>query len=330
MPIDLGQRRALDELAAGQAGLVSRSQVAALGIGPAWVRSQLTARRWRRVHAGVYATFTGPLPDLARVWAAVLYAGPGAVAAEGAAAWLTGLADELPARLVVLVPHGRTVRSIPGVRVRQCRDLASRRHPSRTPPCTAVEPTVLDLVDQARVEVQVVDVVLRACQRRLTTPTRLRVAADQRPRLRWRRLVHDVLVDAQDGVASPLERRYLRDVERAHGLPRGSRNRPEGPVGRRRYRDVRYRRWRLVVELDGAAAHPVDQQEYDDLRDNEVARRLERTLRFGWRSVTGRPCFVAAQVVAVLQQGGWTGPPTPCGPACALDSASAEGIWLSR
>ena len=48
--------------------------------------------------------------------------------------------------------------------------------------------------------------------------------------------------DVVDGVQSTLERRYRRDVERPHGLPRGFRNRSEGDRGRRRYRDVRYRR----------------------------------------------------------------------------------------
>ncbi len=101
---------------------------------------------------------------------------------------------------------------------------------------------------------------------------------------------------------------YARGVEKAHGLPGGVRNLPEGRAGRRRYRDVRYRRWRLVVELDGRAAHPEEDREHDDLRDNElVAQEGTRTLRYGWRSVVTRPCATAAQVAAVLGAGGWTG-----------------------
>jgi len=61
-------------------------------------------------------------------------------------------------------------------------------------------------------------------------------------------LLLDLLADAQEGVASPLERSYVRGVERAHGLPPGLRNHADGAPGRRRYRDVCYRAWRLVVE----------------------------------------------------------------------------------
>ena len=164
------------------------------------------------------------------------------------------------------------------------------------------------------------DLVLRACQRRLTTPARLAGRARARKRLRWRRLIGEVLTEARDGVQSALERRYLRDVERPHGLPRGRRNRTEGRPGRRRYRDVRYLRWRLVVELDGQAAHPDDEAESDDQRDNELlAEEDTRTLRYGWRSVTGRPCATAAQVGRVLHRLGWRGTLTRCGPSCPID-----------
>lgn len=267
-------------------------QLRALGVTRAVVRSQVRARRWRRVHPEVYATFTGPLPDL------------------------------------VCVPHGGRNRPSPArVQVRQSRHLGDKRQAASSPPVTTIEQTVLDLVDDARAERQVIDVVLRVCQARRTTAGRLAAAAGARPRLRWRQLVSELLCDVADGVTTPLERRYATDVERAHGLPRGSRNRVDGHRGRRRFRDVRYRRWRLVVELDGRAAHPEDEREYDDLRDNEVATRDERTLRFGWRSVTTRPCVVAGQVADVLRLAGWPGAPVRCGPGCALDvdPATAEG-----
>lgn len=82
----------------------------------------------------------------------------------------------------------------------------------------------------------------------------------------------------------------------------------------------------LVVELDGRAAHPEDERELDDLRDNEIAECGERTLRYGWRSVTGMSCQVARQVWHLLQQGGWSGRPTRCGQSCTVDSPSTEVI----
>ena len=102
-----------------------------------------------------------------------------------------------------------------------------------------------------------VDVVLRATQRRSTTAERLRRAIGQRQRQRWRGLLLEILAEVEIGVASPLELRYRRDVEQRHRLPPGICNEPERRGrGGRWYRDVRYRDWHVVVELDGREAHP--------------------------------------------------------------------------
>ena len=266
-----------------------------------------------------HVTFTGPLPFPAQVWAALLYAGDEAITSHRTAAYLQELVDTPPSRIDVLVRHGHKVQQRPGIRIRQTLRLDLVRHPARTPPQTHLEDTVLDLSDEASCPESVVDVVLAACQRRLTTAGRLAMKARGRSRLRWRRFLTELLAEVRDGVLSPLERRYYRDVEKAHGLPRGRRNQPEGSVGRRRYRDVRYRRWKVLVELDGRAAHPAESRELDDVRDNEVvAEDGTRTLRYGWRSVSGQACVVAGQVVGLLRSGGWAGTPTKCGPDRAL------------
>lgn len=97
-----------------------------------------------------------------------------------------------------------------------------------------LDDTVLDLVDFARRPAEVIDIVTRGCQRRLTTSARLGAEAASRKKLAWRALLTDVLTEVSAGVQSSLERVYCRDVERAHGLPRGERNTPEGATGRRR------------------------------------------------------------------------------------------------
>ena len=320
--------RDLTELAARQAGVVGRAQLLGLGVPRAHVRGELRARRWQRAHPRTYVTFSGPMPFLTRVWAAILYAGGEAVASHETAAYLQGLGDQEPRRLDVTVAHGHRVAERPTLRVRQSRRLHAARHPTRTPPQTRLEDTVLDLTDAARSEIAVVDIVLRACQRRLTTASRLALTARARKRLRWRRLLGEILAEVRHGVRSALESRYLRDVERPHGLPRGSRNHPEGPAGRRRYRDVRYRRWRVVVELDGSAAHPVELRELDDLRDNELlTQEGTQTLRYGWRSVSTLPCETAAQVARLLTANGWAGRLTSCGPGCsAVGPPSSEQL----
>jgi len=275
----------------------------------------------------VYATFTGPVDPRASVWAAVLYAGHGAAVSHRTALWLDGLYDEPVVPIHVSVPAARRVAAQPGIRVHLSRALDAGRditHPSATPPRIRFE---VSLLDQCEIETRegVTHLVLRAIQRRLTTADRLRRALQARQRHRWRRLVIEILAETVAGVASPLELRYRRGVELPHRLPSGIRNSQDiAPGSGRWYRDVRYRRWRVVVELDGREAHPADAAFRDLRRDNLATVAGETVLRYGWRDVVGNPCAVAAQVASVLAARGWTGQPTACHPHCPLNANRAR------
>lgn len=89
--------------------------------------------------------------------------------------------------------------------------------PATTPPAAGARPG--DVASAATTPDGVVAVLADACQDRRTSAARLATALDAHPRLRQRRLLEEVLADVAVGALSPLERRYLRDVERAHGLP---------------------------------------------------------------------------------------------------------------
>jgi hypothetical protein len=65
----------LMELARFQAGVVSRRQAMHVGMSPSSITAKVTSGRWRHLHLGVYATFTGPVTRDASLWAALLYAG---------------------------------------------------------------------------------------------------------------------------------------------------------------------------------------------------------------------------------------------------------------
>ena len=298
-PVDMASPHAtrprLQELILAQDGAVSRRQLIDLGLNDKHIAAQLSGRRWRRVRPGVYFTFTGPARFRAHVWAAVLYAGDGAAAGGETAAFLCGLRDRQPETIEVWVDERRRVMGHPGcdggpaLRIRWARGLDARRHPSRLPPQTRTEDTVLDLTDKAMDTDRVVSLITASCQRRLTTAARLEQCVVRRTRLRWRALIEDVLADVRDGVQSPLERRWRRDVERAHGLPVGQRNHAEGGQDSRCYRDVHYVEYTTVVELDGDAAHPTENRELDRARDNDVAETAQVTLRYGWRAVAGTP-----------------------------------------
>jgi hypothetical protein len=312
----------VEALSNRQNGVISRPQLIELGMTDGQIRNQIAASRWQLAEPlmeGVYVTHTGPLTCLTRCWAFLLYAGTGAALGLETAEWSWGLRDEPPDKVHIMVPGTRRIVTQKGLRVHIRSDLAARRHPAREPAVTRLDDTVVDLVDDSTTAERAIDVLMRACQKRLTTAGRLRQTADKRKKMKRRRLLHEVLSEVSDGVLSMLERNYRRDVEIAHGLPRGVRNRGEGVAGRRRYRDVRYKKFGVVVELDGQAAHPAHDQDRDDIRDNELLETEgSRTLRYGWKPVAGRACATAAQVGRVLNQGGWTGSPRPCGPDCTI------------
>jgi very-short-patch-repair endonuclease len=267
----------------------------------------------------VYATFSGELPRGSTIWAALLAAGRDAVVSHHTAAELVGLTDRVAPTVHVTIPSTRRVTSINGVAVHVSAYVARARHPTRRPPQTRVEETVLDLIDASRSADDVVAWLTAAIERRLTTPARLAVALDLRAKIRWRREIASALSDVASGCRSVLESRYLRDVERAHRLPPTIRQAPHERIGGRIYDDLRYARYGVVVELDGRVAHPADVAFRDLRRDNVAGERGDSVLHYGWSDVTIRPCEVARQVASVVARRGWTGQPNPCRrPDCVI------------
>jgi hypothetical protein len=219
------RRASWEELAQFQSGVISRGQLLGLGLSAAQARADIETGRWVSLLPGVYATFTGPIGTLGRIWAALLYAGRGAAASHRTGLWLWKLLDDPPRVIDVVVPENRKVLPQQHVRVHRRRGLSLTAgiastliHPSAQPPRLRVEEAILDMARTVTAP-ELLDLVLRATQRRLTTAKRLRDSLDRRRRVRWRSLLLGVLAEIEDGVASPLEQRYLRDVERRHHLP---------------------------------------------------------------------------------------------------------------
>jgi hypothetical protein len=114
------------------------------------VEWKVHSERWQQVYWGVYATFTGPLPRSAQLWAAVLYAGEGAVLSHESAGELQHLVDT-PARVIhVTIPAKRRVTSRPGLAI-HISDQPARlpSYPDGVPPATLVEDTIIDLAEAA-------------------------------------------------------------------------------------------------------------------------------------------------------------------------------------
>lgn len=308
----------LSEAARFQAGVVSRQQALRFGMSVGTIKWQLKRGRWRQVHPGVYATFTGPADRAAQLWAAVLYTGNGAQLSHETAAEVNGLADRQSRLIHVTIPAGRRVRQPHGVKMHLSAYLDARaRFPRGIPPHTLVEETVIDLVNAAGSLDEACGWITAAFGRRLTGEWPLRRALSARRKLRWRGQLEELIAAAAGGAHSLLELRYDRDVERAHGLPRARRQVPfTKPDGSRGFRDRYYGAYGLVIELDGRQAHPAESIGNDRSRDNDATADGGSTLRYGWDDVTRRACGTAAQVARSLASRGWTGRISPCSPAC--------------
>jgi hypothetical protein len=311
----------LHELAWEQAGALTRAQVSGGGLSRATLRTQLERGRWQRLQTGVYGVFSGPPSRDAVLWAAVLRTGPGAMLSYHTAAEVSGLADRPGEVIHVTVPGERYIERIRGIVVHRSARAAMAAHPVQLPPRSRVEETVLDLAGTAGSLDEACGWVTRALGRRLTTPARLREAMEARAKMRWRRELAQALSPDWAGVHSSLEYRYVRDVERPHGLPRGQRQvRADGDAGTI-YRDVLYDGYGVAVELDGRPAHPADRRWHDIRRDNAAAADGIVTLRYGWLEVGQQPCRVAGQVGRVLGGRGFAGS-RGCSPGCPAGAAA--------
>jgi hypothetical protein len=307
----------LRELAEDQRGVVSRAQVLSLGISADAIAARLHRGSWQRLYPGVYAAFSGEPGRPAQLWAAVLTAGPGAMLSHLTAAELDRITDAPSSLIHLTVPSSRRVSKQPGLRIHLSHRAAIAVHPARTPPRTRVEETVIDLWDTAGCPDDAVAWVARSIGRRLTTQAKLREAMQARCKLHWRQLLADALSEEAAGLHSILEHRYVRGVERPHGLPTGRRQARARRGDKVEYRDTLYEDYGLVVELDGRLAHPDDARWTDIQRDNAAAAAGLATLRYGWLPITTGPCQVAAEVAKVLTARGYIGA-RPCSIGCPV------------
>ena len=126
-----------------------------------------------------------------------------------------------------------------------------------------------------------------------------------------------VVADVATGAYSLLEVRYLRDAERAHGLPRSHRQVRAAIGSRHCYRDADYVEYGVLIELDGRLGHEAAWDRWADMdRDNAALANGALTIRLGYRQVVGTPCRAAIFVAEVLRGRGWPGVLRPCGPQC--------------
>jgi len=308
------QLTAFRELLDHQDSVVSRRQLLERGATDTDIRRWVRRRELARVHPGVFVNHTGPLTWVNRAWAAIQFYWPAALAEASAV-------NRAGAVIHVAIDSTRYVSKLQGVRVHRLAGFEARVQWNLAPPRVRLEDALLSWASEADTRVDALALLSDACRRRITTTGRLAEELAHRPRITHRRWLRDVLQEAADGVQSLLESSYRRRVERAHGLPRADRQHHERTVDGVVYRDARYERFGLLIELDGRIGHELNGEKWDDQdRDLLAATEEMLTLRLGWRHSERTPCRTAGRLALVFRSRGWRGTPRRCGTDCALRS----------
>jgi very-short-patch-repair endonuclease len=286
-------------LAAAQHGVVSRSQLLALGFSTAAIRHRLRTGRLHRVRHGVYAVGRGQL-DLPGHWmAAVLAAGPAALLSHSTAGALWGLLAPNRAGLIELTVTDRRGRRLPEVRFHRPRRFpVTDRARCDGIPVTAPTRTLIDLAGRLP-ERRLERAVNEGDRLGLIDPESLRAAVDERSGQRGAPTLRKLL-DRRTFVLtdSELERRFL-PIARAAGQPK-----PETGVRLNGFKvDFLWRRLGLIVETDGLRYHRTPaQQARDRRRDQAHAAAGWTTLRFTHQQVAHEPDWITKTLTAVASR----------------------------
>ncbi|HEY2220503.1 type IV toxin-antitoxin system AbiEi family antitoxin domain-containing protein [Actinomycetospora sp.] len=298
-----------------QHGVVSRRQLLRHGFTPAAIRANIRARRWARVHDGVYAVFTGLLGEDVRRAAAVLAKWPAALSHDTAGEiWSFRKPD--PERAIhVTVSYADSGASRAGLVVHRSRAFAHTVVQGLDHPVIAASHTAVDLAVAEPTARDAMATMLHCLTVTSLRPESVRASIDLRRPRRYRDALLGALGYATDGVRSKLEAIYALEVEEAHGLPRGERQLPVEVDGTMRYEDVAYRVGDdvVIVRLDGHRYHADRATSLADRRRDLAAELAGRSrMVIGFEETVADPCARAREVGAVLRRRGWNGALRAC------------------
>jgi predicted transcriptional regulator of viral defense system len=281
--------------------MVTRRQLAAIGITRSALSRRVEAGRLERVHRGVYAVGHRQRTREATWIAAVMACSPGAFLShlDAAALWKI---YESRGTTIHVTTTARSARRLLGVRVHRARRIDPQDVTKKDAiPVTTVARTLIDLTD-----VLSSDRILRAMReaeylKLLDTDTL--IAAVQRANGR-RRLSELTTAIARHTpgqiVREELEHRFLELLHKA-GLPQPQTN-VKVKTWRQTYEvDCLWPDQGVAVELDGRGAHiRATAFEEDRARDAALTATGLRPLRFTWRRITDEPHEVLAELKATL------------------------------
>lgn len=278
-----------------RAGRVSRTQLIALGVGRRAIASWLRNERLVEVLPRVYGLGHRAPSREGDLWAAVLYAGPGAMLSHATAAHWHGLIEHPPRCIDVSTPRNK--RSPPGIRVHARRPLHREIH--KGIPVTSIPQTMLDLAAGAELKLVRKALARLDYRQRLDVDELESVCGRGKP---GSRLLLEALRIHQPRLAhtnGPLEYDFFSWCERWN-VPLPLVNVPLHGV----LVDAYWPERGVVVELDGGDNHSSRAQIRRD-RANELMLRGHGlvVLRYDWALVHTQPKAVYDDLMATLSSG---------------------------
>ncbi len=284
--------------AAAQSGLLTRTQLAGLGIDRWAVRHRIATERWVELTPTVIGTTTGVLTREQLMWLGVLHAGGAALVGDLTAAEVAGLRNWHREEVTILVADAADVGAgydgIRFVRTRRC--LPDFRVRSAGLPVCRIEPAVLRFAAYEKNGRTADGALAAVVQQQLSSPDLLLEWIDRMRPLRradrFRRTLTDIAGGAQS-VAEVDVRRMCRRFDLA--LPRRQVRRRDSS-GRLRFTDCE---WSLpggrllVLEVDGAFHMEVEHWEDDLARQRALTSRDRVLVRCSARELRDEPERVA-------------------------------------
>lgn len=297
------------ELAATQHGLLTRGQVTESGLTSRVIDGRLHSGEWVRVGKGVYRVAGAPVTWRQRLLAAVLVAGPGAVASHASAAALWGLPGFREGPIHVVRPTARSRSAHIGVLHETDTLPRSQVRVVDGIPVASPERTLFDLCGHFRGRRARVarSAVANAIRLGLTTLGRLAgLVAELGVRGRAGTAgLRRVIAELDDG--EPITESELEDlvvsVLASAGIPSPKRQVTIGgttaPIGRVDFLIPP----RVVIEADSRSWHGAwETREADLLRDAMLRPLGYEVIRTTWRMLTEHPEVFVAAVRAALAE----------------------------
>jgi len=281
-----------------QHGVITRSQLLALGMGPRSIEHRIASGRLHPFMRGIYAVGRPEVTEHGRWMGAVLACGSEALLSHHSAAALWGIRKTEQEVVHVVLPAALPKRR-PQIRAhrRVGHDLPGPRE-SRGIPVTHPVATLVDLAASLPTG-QVEAAINEADHLNLVDPERLREEVALLPRWRGvgslRRLLEGPVLALS---STQLERRFL-PLALAAGLPT-----PRTQSRHSGYRvDFFWPELGLVVEADSLRYHRTAFKQSDDKRrDNAQVTAGLATLRFTHMQICHEPRYVRATLVATARQ----------------------------